>query len=106
MRAKPAGHFGGKFRIIDFALSDCTDSGLRRIGVITQYKSHSPLHDSRRPGDQRGCSTRRAPLSPHRERRGAGDPRPAGQALIRPMPPREPSLTAALPSAPAMQPAC
>lgn len=40
-RAKPAVHFGGKFRIIDFALSNCLNSGIRRIGVITQYQSHS-----------------------------------------------------------------
>ena len=40
-RAKPAGHFGGKFRIIDFALSNCLNSGIRRIGVITQYQSHT-----------------------------------------------------------------
>ncbi|WP_127957562.1 glucose-1-phosphate adenylyltransferase [Serratia microhaemolytica] len=40
-RAKPAVHFGGKFRIIDFALSNCLNSGIRRIGVITQYHSHS-----------------------------------------------------------------
>ncbi|MEZ0232850.1 MAG: glucose-1-phosphate adenylyltransferase [Methylophilaceae bacterium] len=40
-RAKPAVPFGGKFRIIDFPLSNCMNSGVRRIGVITQYKSHS-----------------------------------------------------------------
>jgi len=39
-RAKPAVYFGGKFRIIDFALSNCVNSGIRRIGVVTQYKSH------------------------------------------------------------------
>ncbi|MGL4207616.1 MAG: glucose-1-phosphate adenylyltransferase [Aeromonadaceae bacterium] len=42
-RAKPAVHFGGKFRIIDFALSNCINSGVRRVGVVTQYKSHSLL---------------------------------------------------------------
>ena len=42
-RAKPAVHFGGKFRIIDFPLSNCINSGIRRIGVLTQYKSHSLL---------------------------------------------------------------
>ncbi|GAA0751924.1 glucose-1-phosphate adenylyltransferase [Ideonella azotifigens] len=47
-RAKPAVHFGGKFRIIDFALSNCLNSGLRRIGVITQYKSHSLLRHLQR----------------------------------------------------------
>ena len=40
-RVKPAVPFGGKFRIIDFALSNCINSGLRRIAVLTQYKSHS-----------------------------------------------------------------
>jgi glucose-1-phosphate adenylyltransferase len=40
-RAKPAVPFGGKHRIIDFALSSCINSGVRRIGVATQYKAHS-----------------------------------------------------------------
>jgi glucose-1-phosphate adenylyltransferase len=40
-RAKPAVPFGGRYRIIDFALSNCLHSGLRRILVLTQYKSHS-----------------------------------------------------------------
>ncbi len=40
-RAKPAVPFGGKFRIIDFALSNCVNSGIRQIGVLTQYKAHS-----------------------------------------------------------------
>lgn len=40
-RAKPALYFGGKFRIIDFPLSNCINSGVRRIGVVTQYKAHS-----------------------------------------------------------------
>ncbi len=40
-RAKPALYFGGKFRIIDFALSNCLNSGIRRMGVLTQYKAHS-----------------------------------------------------------------
>ncbi|MDP1649591.1 MAG: glucose-1-phosphate adenylyltransferase [Rubrivivax sp.] len=47
-RAKPAVYFGGKFRIIDFALSNCMNSGIRRIGVITQYKSHSLLRHLQR----------------------------------------------------------
>jgi glucose-1-phosphate adenylyltransferase len=42
-RAKPAVFFGGKFRIVDFALSNCLNSGLRRIAVLTQYKAHSLL---------------------------------------------------------------
>ncbi|MDX1730498.1 MAG: sugar phosphate nucleotidyltransferase, partial [Aurantimonas coralicida] len=40
-RAKPAVFFGGKTRIIDFALSNAINSGIRRIGVATQYKAHS-----------------------------------------------------------------
>lgn len=40
-RAKPAVYFGGKLRIIDFPLSNCINSGVRRIGVATQYKAHS-----------------------------------------------------------------
>jgi glucose-1-phosphate adenylyltransferase len=40
-RAKPAVFFGGKSRIIDFALSNAINSGIRRIGVATQYKAHS-----------------------------------------------------------------
>ncbi len=40
-RAKPSLYFAGKFRIIDFALSNCINSGVRRIGVLTQYKAHS-----------------------------------------------------------------
>jgi len=40
-RAKPGVYFGGKLRIIDFPLSNCINSGIRRIGVATQYKAHS-----------------------------------------------------------------
>ena len=40
-RAKPSVHFGGEFRIIDFPLSNCVNSGIRRIAVLTQYKAHS-----------------------------------------------------------------
>lgn len=40
-RSKPAVPFGGKFRIIDFPLSNCMNSGIRMIGVLTQYKAHS-----------------------------------------------------------------
>ncbi len=40
-RAKPAVPFAGKFRIIDFTLSNCINSGIRQIGVLTQYKAHS-----------------------------------------------------------------
>lgn len=48
-RAKPAVPFGGKYRIIDFTLTNCLHSGLRRILVLTQYKSHS-LHKHIRNG--------------------------------------------------------
>ena len=47
-RAKPAVPFGGKFRIIDFPLSNCMNSGIRRVGVLTQYKSHSLLQHIQR----------------------------------------------------------
>jgi len=47
-RAKPAVPFGGKYRIIDFALSNCVNSGLRRIGVLTQYKAHSLIRHLQR----------------------------------------------------------
>lgn len=40
-RTKPAVPFGGKFRIIDFPLSNCVNSGIRRVGILTQYKAHS-----------------------------------------------------------------
>lgn len=46
--AKPAVPFGGKYRIIDFPLSNCINSGIRRIGVITQYKSHSLIQHIQR----------------------------------------------------------
>ena len=49
MRAKPSVPFGGKYRIIDFTLTNCLHSGLRRILVLTQYKSHS-LHKHIRDG--------------------------------------------------------
>ena len=47
-RAKPAVPFGGKFRIIDFPLSNCLNSGIRRIGVLTQYKAHSLIQHIQR----------------------------------------------------------
>ncbi len=54
-RAKPAVPFGGKFRIIDFPLSNCINSGIRRIGVLTQYKAHSLIgHIQRGWGFLRG----------------------------------------------------
>jgi glucose-1-phosphate adenylyltransferase len=47
-RCKPATPFGGKFRIIDFVLSNCVNSGIRRIQVMTQYKSHSLIQHIQR----------------------------------------------------------
>jgi glucose-1-phosphate adenylyltransferase len=47
-RAKPAVPFGGKFRIIDFPLSNCVNSGIRRIAVLTQYKAHSLIQHIQR----------------------------------------------------------
>ena len=47
-RAKPAVPFGGKFRIIDFVLSNCVNSGIRHISVATQYKSHSLIQHLQR----------------------------------------------------------
>ena len=50
-RAKPAVFFGGKTRIIDFALSNALNSGIRRIGVATQYKAHSLIRHMQRGWD-------------------------------------------------------
>src|SRR5689334_5205519 len=47
-RAKPAVYFGGKTRIIDFALANAINSGIRRIGVATQYKAHSLIRHLQR----------------------------------------------------------
>ncbi|KJS35694.1 MAG: glucose-1-phosphate adenylyltransferase [Rhodospirillaceae bacterium BRH_c57] len=46
--AKPAVPFGGKFRIVDFPLSNCVNSGIRRIAVPTQYKAHTLIHHIQR----------------------------------------------------------
>lgn len=69
-RAKPAVYFGGKARIIDFALSNAVNSGIRRIGVATQYKAHSLIRHL-----QRGWSFFRA------ERNEALDILPASQRV-------------------------
>ncbi len=54
-RAKPAAPFGGKFRIIDFVLSNCVNSGIRQIAVMTQYKAQSLIqHVNRGWGYLRG----------------------------------------------------
>lgn len=47
-RAKPATPFGGKFRIIDFVLSNCVNSGIRQIAVLTQYKAQSLIEHVQR----------------------------------------------------------
>ena len=47
-RAKPAVPFGGKFRIIDFTLSNCVNSGIRRIGICTQYRAQSLIRHVQR----------------------------------------------------------
>jgi glucose-1-phosphate adenylyltransferase len=47
-RAKPSVSFGGKFRIIDFTLSNCINSGIRRIDICTQYKAHSLIRHVQR----------------------------------------------------------
>ncbi|MEL6210073.1 MAG: glucose-1-phosphate adenylyltransferase, partial [Pseudomonadota bacterium] len=69
-RAKPAVHFGGKARIVDFALSNAVNSGIRRIGIATQYKAHSLIRHL-----QRGWSFFRA------ERREQLDILPASQRV-------------------------
>ncbi|MCF2869529.1 glucose-1-phosphate adenylyltransferase [Octadecabacter sp. G9-8] len=70
IRAKPAMYFGGKSRIIDFALSNAVNSGIRRIGVATQYKAHSLIRHL-----QRGWSFMRA------ERNESLDILPASQQM-------------------------
>jgi glucose-1-phosphate adenylyltransferase len=68
-RAKPAVPFGGKFRIIDFPLSNCMNSGIRRVGVLTQYKSHSlNLHVQRGWGFLRGELNEFVELLPAQQR--------------------------------------
>lgn len=70
LRAKPAVYFGGKFRIIDFALSNAMNSGIKRIGVATQYKQHSLIRHL-----QRGWNFFRA------ERNESFDILPASQTM-------------------------
>ena len=69
-RAKPAVYFGGMSRIIDFALSNALNSGIRRIGVATQYKAHSLIRHM-----QRGWNFLR------RERNESFDILPASQRI-------------------------
>src|SRR6266705_2571797 len=47
-RCKPATPFGGKFRIVDFVLSNCVNSGIRQIAVLTQYKAQSLIQHIQR----------------------------------------------------------
>ncbi|MCP4698114.1 MAG: glucose-1-phosphate adenylyltransferase [Gammaproteobacteria bacterium] len=69
-RAKPGVPFGGKFRIIDFPLSNCINSGIRRISVLTQYKAHSlMLHLQRGWGHFRGEFDEFVELIPAQQRR-------------------------------------
>lgn len=67
--AKPAVPFGGKFRIIDFPLSNCINSGIRRIGVVTQYKAHTLIqHIQRGWGFLRGEFNEFVELLPAQQR--------------------------------------
>ncbi len=68
-RAKPGVPFGGKFRIIDFPLSNCMNSGIRRMGVVTQYKAHSLIqHIQRGWGFLRGEFNEFVELLPAQQR--------------------------------------
>lgn len=72
-RAKPAVPFGGNMRIIDFALSNCVNSGVRRIGVLTQYKAHSLIrHLSLGWGFMRGELGEFVELLPAQQRTSGG----------------------------------
>lgn len=72
-RAKPAVPFGGKFRIIDFPLSNCMNSGIRRVGVVTQYKAHSLIkHVQRGWGFLRGEFNEFVELLPAQQRVSEG----------------------------------
>jgi glucose-1-phosphate adenylyltransferase len=70
-RAKPAVPFGGKFRIIDFPLSNCVNSGIRKIGVLTQYKADSLIrHIQQGWGFLRGEFGEYVDLLPAQQRHG------------------------------------
>ena len=71
-RTKPAVPFGGKFRIIDFPLSNCINSGIRRVSVLTQYKAHSLIqHVQRGWGHLRGEFGEFVELIPAQQRTNA-----------------------------------
>ncbi len=70
-RAKPATPFGGKYRIIDFSLSNCVNSGIRQILVLTQYKSHSLIkHLQRGWGFLRGEFSEFIDIVPAQQKHG------------------------------------
>ncbi|WP_375749327.1 glucose-1-phosphate adenylyltransferase [Vibrio sp. HN007] len=70
-RAKPAVYFGGKYRIIDFPLSNCFNSGVCRVGVATQYKSHSLIrHINRGWGHFRADLSEFVEILPASQRHG------------------------------------
>ncbi|MEY2920468.1 MAG: glucose-phosphate adenylyltransferase, partial [Pseudomonadota bacterium] len=70
-RCKPAAPFGGKFRIIDFVLSNCLNSGIRQISVLTQYKAHSLIqHIGKGWGFLRGEFGEFIETIPAQQRRG------------------------------------
>ncbi|CAA9890911.1 glucose-1-phosphate adenylyltransferase [Candidatus Methylobacter favarea] len=70
-RAKPAVPFGGKFRIIDFPLSNCVNSGIRKIGILTQYKADSLIrHIQQGWGFLRGEFGEYVDLMPAQQRHG------------------------------------
>lgn len=72
-RAKPATFFGGKFRIIDFPLSNCINSGVRRVGIATQYKSHSLIrHVNRAWGHFKKELGESVEILPASQRKGDG----------------------------------
>ncbi len=72
-RAKPAVPFAGNFRIIDFTLSNCVNSGIRRMGVLTQYKAHSLIrHVQRGWSFLRGEMGEFVELLPPQQWEGAG----------------------------------
>jgi len=71
-RCKPATPFGGKFRIVDFALSNCVNSGIRQVSVLTQYKAHSLIqHIQRGWGYLRGEFGEFVEIIPAQQRRSS-----------------------------------
>ena len=75
-RCKPATPFGGKFRIIDFVLSNCVNSGIRQISVLTQYKAQSLIqHVQRGWGFLRGEFGEFVEVSPAQQQTGGTDMR-------------------------------